>query len=397
MNVRFFIARRLSYKGRVVTAAVAVSFLVVIIAVAVSAGFRREIRNGLSFMTGDVQLTMADMNYLDESSPVKTGQSYLPFIREVDGVQGIDPVIYRAGIVKQSGDIYGVMVKGVEGGVAAVTGSEVNDTVSLAVSIPSALAEQSGLKEGDRLLTYFIGEKVKVRQFNIVDVYEPMVRTDDRHLVYADIADMQRLNGWSEDEVSMFEISLADDHKDDVAMDTATERIYDAILENLSYDDDMLRPVSSADRFPQIFEWVALIDFNVFFVLILMIAVAGVNMITGLLIMLFENISTIGMLKSLGMRNAGIMNVFMTRAAGTVFKGMLIGNVVAFALCLIQESTHLITLDPVNYFVSYVPVHLDVTAILQADALAFVSIMILLVLPSLFVLRIDPSKTVKMD
>lgn len=397
MNVRFFIARRLSYKGRVVTAAVAVSFLVVIIAVAVSAGFRREIRNGLSSMTGDVQLTMADMNYLDESSPVKAVQSYIPFIKDVEGVAGIEPVIYRAGIVKQSGDIYGVMVKGVEGGVAAVTGSEVNDTVSLAVSIPSALAEQSGLKEGDRLLTYFIGEKVKVRQFNIVDVYEPMVRTDDRHLVYADIADMQRLNGWSEDEVSMFEISLADDHKDDVAMDTATERIYDAILENLSYDDDMLRPVSSADRFPQIFEWVALIDFNVFFVLILMIAVAGVNMITGLLIMLFENISTIGMLKSLGMRNAGIMNVFMTRAAGTVFKGMLIGNVVAFALCLIQESTHLITLDPVNYFVSYVPVHLDVTAILQADAVAFVSIMILLVLPSLFVLRIDPSKTVKMD
>jgi lipoprotein-releasing system permease protein len=397
MDVRFFIARRLSYKGRVVTAAVAVSFLVVIIAVAVSAGFRREIHNGLSSMTGDVQLTRADMNYLDESSPVKIDQSYLPFIKEVEGVIGIDPVIYRAGIVKQSGDIYGVMVKGVEGGVTAATGAHVCDSISLAVSIPSSLAEQSGLQAGDRLLTYFIGEKVKVRQFNIVDVYEPMVRTDDRHMVYADIADMQRLNGWSEREVSMFEVSLDDAHKEDAAMAAATERIYDVILENMSYEDDMLRPVSSAERFPQIFEWVALIDFNVFFVLILMIAVAAVNMITGLLIMLFENISTIGLLKSLGMRNAGIMNVFLTRAAGTVLKGMLIGNVIAFALCIIQQTTHLITLDPVNYFVSYVPVHLDVAAILQADAVAFVSIMILLVLPSLFVLRIVPSKTIKMD
>ena len=397
MDVRFFIARRLSYKGRVVTAAVAVSFLVVIIAVAVSAGFRLEIRDGLSFMAGDVQLTMSDMNYLDESSPVKADQSYFPAVRQVEGVIDIAPVVYRAGIVKQGEDIHGVMLKGVEGGAHAAPGTCVSDTTDLAVSIPSSLAERSGLKAGDKLLTYFVGKKVKVRQFNIVNVYEPLVRTDDRHLVYADIDDMRRLNGWTADEASMFEVWLSSEYKDGVAMEVATERIYDAIIENLSYDDDMLRPMSSVDRFPQIFEWVSLIDFNVLFVLILMIAVAGVNMITGLLIMLFENISTIGLLKSLGMRNAGIMNVFMTRAAGTVLKGMLIGNVAAFALCLIQEATHMIALDPANYFVSYVPVHLDVVSILQADAVAFVSIMILLVLPSLFVLRIDPSKTVKMD
>jgi lipoprotein-releasing system permease protein len=128
-----------------------------------------------------------------------------------------------------------------------------------------------------------------------------------------------------------------------------------------------------------------------------MIAVAGVNMITGLLIMLFENISTIGLLKSLGMRNISIMNVFITRAAGTVFKGMLVGNVIAFVLCIIQDATHIISLDPVNYFVSYVPIHLDVLEILKADLVAFVSIIVLLVLPSMFVLRVDPSKTVKMD
>ena len=120
-------------------------------------------------------------------------------------------------------------------------------------------------------------------------------------------------------------------------------------------------------------------------------------MITGLLIMLFENISTIGLLKSLGMRNLEIVNVFLTRAAGTVFKGMLIGNLTAFVLCIVQSSTHLLSLDPVNYFVSYVPVHLDIAAILTADLVAFVTIMALLVLPSLFVLKVDPSKTIKMD
>ena len=397
MNLRFIIARRLSHKGRVVTAAVSVSFLVVIIAVAVSSGFRYEIRDGLSELTGDVQLTMADMNYLDESSPVSISQSYLPHVEQIKGVRSVDPVIYRAGIVKHEGDIYGVMIKGVEGGVTSVTGTAVPDSVALSVAIPASLAESAGLTVGNRLLTYFVGEKVKVRQFNIVDVYEPIVRTDDRFLVYASIEDMQRLNGWSEDQTSMFEVTLEDEYKDEFMMQEVSCNISDAVHVYRSEDDDRLIAVSSVDRFPQIFEWLALIDFNVVFVLVLMIAVAGVNMITGLLILLFENISTIGLLKALGMNNREIMNVFLTRAAGTVLKGMFIGNVIAFALCLIQQMTHVLTLDPVNYFVSYVPVHLNVSDILTADIIAFISIMLLLVLPSLFVLKIDPSRTIKMD
>ena len=195
----------------------------------------------------------------------------------------------------------------------------------------------------------------------------------------------------------MFEIALNDSYKDESSMQQTTSVIAEKIYENFSDDDDMLMPLSAVDRFPQIFEWIALIDFNVLFVLVLMIAVAGVNMISGLLIMLFENISTIGLLKSLGMRNIQIVNVFLTRAAGTVLKGMLIGNVLALLFCVIQTKTHLIPLDPVNYFVSYVPVHIDMTVVLLADLIAFVAIMLLLLLPSLFVLRVDPAQTVKMD
>lgn len=396
MNLRFFIAKRLSYKGRMVTAAVSISFLVVIIAVAVSAGFRHEIRKGFTQTTGDIQLTMSDLNYMDESSPVNVSQSYLPYIADLEGVQTISPVIYRAGIVKNSNDIYGVMLKGIEGGVRS-SGTVSADTLALAVSIPSTLAESAGLKTGDKLLTYFIGEKVKVRQFNIADIYEPLVRTDDRHLIYADISDMQRLNGWSDGQASVFEITLSDEYKDEALMQYISFQISSIIHERMSEDDDLLLPVSSVQMFPQVFEWMSLIDFNVLFVLILMIAVAGVNMITGLLILLFENISTIGLFKSLGMPNVQIINVFMTRAAGVVLKGMLIGNAVAFILCFIQSQTHAISLDPVNYFVSYVPVHLDVLDVLAADFIAFVSIMVLMILPSLFILRVDPSKTVKMD
>jgi lipoprotein-releasing system permease protein len=299
----------------------------------------------------------------------------------------VEPVIFRAGIVQHSEEIYGVLIKGVER----------SDTARLAVSIPSSLAQTAGIGIGDKLPTYFIGDKVKVRQFNVASIYEPLIRTDDRYLIYADISDMRRLNGWTDDQTSMFEVMLKDDYKDEESMQAASDRISDVIYEHLSDDDDLLMAVSSVQRFPNVFEWLSLIDFNVVFVLILMIAVAGVNMITGLLIMLFENISTIGLLKSLGMRNLDIISVFFTRAASTVLKGMLIGNALAIVFCLIQGTTHFIPLDPENYFVSYVPVHLDLISVLFADIVAFVAIMILQILPSLFVLRVDPVKTIKMD
>jgi lipoprotein-releasing system permease protein len=336
---------------------------------------------------------VADENYVDESSPVQVNQSYIPYIKDLQCVQSVEPVIYRAGIVQHTGEIYGVIVKGVE----HVEGIEAKDSIGLGVSVPASLAEKAGLKEGDKLPTYFIGEKVKVRQFIVADIYEPLVRTDDRYLVYADIDDMRKLNGWNGEQTSMFEVTLEDEYKDEESMMVASDQISDVIFEYCSEDDDYLRAVSSVQRFPRIFEWISLIDFNVVFVLILMVVVAGVNMITGLLIMLFENISTIGLLKSLGMRNVQIINIYLTRAAGTVFKGMLIGNLLALAFCLVQNATHFIPLDPVNYYVSYIPVHIDLMSVLCVDFVAFVVIMLLLLLPSLFVLRVDPAKTLKKD
>jgi lipoprotein-releasing system permease protein len=208
---------------------------------------------------------------------------------------------------------------------------------------------------------------------------------------------MRRLNGWTDEQASMFEVILSQEYTDRDGLELKSAQIEDLIYENASDDDDLLRTFSSAKRYPQIFDWFGVIDFNAVFVLLLMIAVAGVNMMTGLLIMLFENISTIGLLKSVGMRNRAIARVFLMSAMGVVLKGMIIGNVLAVLFCMVQDTTHFITLDPVNYFVSYVPVHLDMTAVILADAVAFAAIMVLMLIPSLFVLRVDPAKTVKMD
>ena len=395
MDASLFIGRRLRFKGKIVTVCVSISFLVMIIAVSVSAGFRHEIRNGISSFAGDVQLTLPGMNYMEEGTPVNASPSYLPKLEELPYTESIVPVIYRAGIVKQHEDIYGVVLKGLPGGVRSATGADVPDSVALAVSIPASFAEVAGYAVGDRLLTYFVGEKMKVRQFFIADIYDLGVDTDGKFLVYADIDDMRRLNGWSADQASMMEVILVSDYKNEIGMRNAASEIGFIMHSHEQEDDDTLVATSAVSKYPQIFNWLSLVDFNVFFILVLMTIVAGFNMISGLLIMLFENISTIGLLKSLGMTDMSISKVFLSSSAVLVLKGMAVGNAAGMLFCLIQATTHLLKLDPENYFVSYVPVHLDLPAVLAADLAAFVAIMLLLVIPSLFISKVDPAQTVR--
>lgn len=368
---------------------IAVSFLIMIIAVSVSSGFRNEIRDGISDLTGDVQLMPVDMNYINETSPVSASPSYLPRIEALPEVKAVTPAVYRAGIVKAGETIQGVLFKGVP------RKKTPGDSVKLAVSVPVRLSELLGVKAGDRLLTYFVGEKVKVRNFNVTSVYEGVMDGTDNIIVLADIADLQRLNGWDEDEASLLEVELAGAAKNDTGMNEATDVIGNILLRAAGEDDDQLIATSVISRYPQIFDWLNLIDFNVLFILVLMTIVAGFNMISGLLIMLFRNISTIGTLKSLGMTDRSIAKVFLRVASVIVFKGMLWGNGIAFALCAVQKWTHVLRLNPENYFVPFVPVRLNLPAVLAADAGAWLVIMLLLLIPCLFISKVDPAKTVR--
>lgn len=388
MDASLFISRKLRFKGKIAMVCIAVSFLVMIIAVSVSSGYRREIRSGLSAISGDVQITPPDMNILDEGHPIEADPSYLPQVSAIDAVKDVVPVIYRAGIVKHGDNMHGVLLKGLPEGVQP-------DTVSLGVSIPSRLASESGLKVGDRMLTYFIGERLKVRQFNVASVYDSMVETDGRHIVYASMADLQRLNGWEEDQASALEIHLKEEYADEESIRMANEEIGFTVNAYSSEDEETVIATSTVSRFPQLFGWLDLIDFNVLFILVLMTIVAGFNMISGLLIMLFEHISTIGLLKALGMTDRSISKVFLSSSAVLVAKGMLCGNALALLFCIIQQKTHILKLDPENYYVSFVPVNVDFGLILSADLISFAVIMLLLLIPCMFIARVDPAETVR--
>lgn len=393
MDASFFIAGRLRFKGRIAMVSIAISYLVIIIAVSVSSGFRQEIRSGLSKLSGDVQLMPPTLNVLDAGHPIDEDASYMPYIREMDDVDAVLPVVYRAGIVKNGEDIHGIIIKGVPRDAGFISDAFPADSVRLPVSIPSRLAEISGLKTGDRMLTYFVGEDIKARQFNVVSVHETMVETDDRLVVYADMEDMQRINGWNPGQVSSIEILLKDNDEEDIVRNA--EEAGTLVNAYSSDDDPSVIAVSSVSSYPQLFDWLDLIDFNVLFILVLMTIVAGFNMISGLLIMLFENISTIGLLKSLGMTDKAISKVFLSSSAVLVLKGMAAGNILALVFCFIQNTTHVLRLDPENYFVSYVPVNPDLATILASDVASFVIIMLLLLIPCLFISKVDPAETVR--
>ena len=387
MEATGFIARRLRFGGKIAVVSIAISFLIMIISVAVSSGFREELRDGISDLTGDVQLVPADMNYINDTSPMSSSPDFLDEVKAMPEVRRIVPAVYRAGIIKNGENIHGVVFKGVpvEKGEA--------DSIKLAVRIPSRLRDLIGVEVGGKLLSYFIGENVKVRSFNIVGVYDGIMDGTDNMVVLCDIADLQRLNGWESDEVSTLEIGLAPAYRNSQAMRDATDKVGMTALESES--GDRLIATSVMSRYPQIFDWLDLIDFNVLFILILMTIVAGFNMISGLLIMLFRNISTIGTLKSMGMTDRSIAKVFLKVASVIVLKGMVIGNVLALVFCGIQKWTHLLKLNPENYFVSFVPIHIDIPMVLVADVLSFLVIMILLLIPCIFISRVDPAQTVR--
>lgn len=386
MNAAAFISRKLRFKGKTAMVSIAVSFLVMILAVSISSGFRKELRDNVSAISGDIQITSSNLNYVSEDNPISSIPPSLDAIRAVEGVKSIDPAIYRAGIVKKDDNIHGVLFKGINAS---------DSTSSLQVSMPSKLSDLLGVKEGDELIAYFVGERVKMRKFKVASIYRNLVEADDNLLVYASLSDLQRLNSWEQDEVSALEITLADNFRSRSRIHLKTDEIGTLALLMADAEDDDLIATPVTDKYSRIFDWLDLIDLNVMVILILMTVVAGFNMISGLLILLFQNISTIGILKSMGMTDKSISELFLRVSSALVLKGMAIGNILALLFCALQSLTHFIRLNPENYFISFVPVSVNVPMILLADLLAYVAIMLLLLLPTLFISKVDPAQTVR--
>lgn len=379
---------------------VAVSIFVIIVAITVVMGFRSEIRTKASGFMGELSLTAPGQTPMNEQFPFTDSISFLPDIQKLNQVDHTQRVAYRSGLIKTEDNIFGSYFKGVdslynfsffernlsEGEIPSFTGR-----ISSDVLVARRLAVQMGCGVGDEVTAYFIGEDVRLRKFRIAGTFDAQIEDLDNAMVVCDIRQVQRLNDWDKDEVSAVEIIL----KPDADIDRACIAVDNIIYEQSTEEDPSLFVTSVKQLFPNLFDWLRLLDFNVVAILLLMIVVAGFNMISSLLIILFENISTIGLLKSIGMTTSGVSRVFRYVALNIVAKGLVIGNAAALVLCALQKWTHLLKLDPVNYFVDHVPISFNFWYILAADVASLLLIMLILMLTSRFVAKVSPDKTMR--
>jgi len=412
MSLSWYIAGRLGKKENrhnrlsgisnvIASVSVAISVITIIIAVAVSGGFRKELINNAIGFTGDLVVTPPGL----ESNSDNNAELYsikplpcvinkiaaLPFVKAVQGTA------YRPGLIKTDDQIQGVVLKGVDSTYdwtffkSTMLQGKLPVKDSDEVMISKRLADMLLLKAGEKMTMYFIGDAIQVRRFKISGIYSAQLEDYDKLYVLANTKTVRELNGWTNGEVSTYEI-LFKEHNENLLQqrkDTVIKTIYD----NLKNGDNAVSVTSVKDNMFTLFDWLHLLDLNVFIILVLMIVVAGFNMVSGILIILFENISHIGLFKAMGMKDKNIAGIFLAKTSLIVLKGLTWGTLLGAGLCWAQWKYKIISLNPDNYFVKLVPIHLTVGTVVLIDVICFAAIMLILMIPCRFISKISPAKT----
>ena len=394
---------RLSHTSNTIAwISVCLSVAIMIIAIAVVAGFKAEIRGRATGFMGSVMLIQPGQAPLNEQYPFSEKLSYRERLAAEPGITGVSGVAWRSGLIKTDENIDGLYFKGVDSlydfsffDDCLVAGElpDYHGRISNDILLSRTTASKLGFDVGDDVVVYFIGEEVKVRKFRLSGLYDAGLEEIDTRMAVADRRHIQRLNGWAADEVSSIEIRI----DPDASVEAMNERVEELIYTSMQESDKALFVTNVKKLYGHLFDWLSLLDLNVLMILLLMVVVAGFNMISAILIILFEKISTIGLLKALGMTSREVTKVFLLRAGRLVGKGMLWGNVLGIGLCLIQYWTHIIRLDPANYFVDAVPIRLSLGSILLLDLVAGLLIMALISLSARFIARVSPDRTMRVE
>jgi len=409
LNTEFFIAKRIfSVKElgslskpavRVAIASVVLSIAVMIVSMAIVTGFQKEIRDKVIGFGAHIQISKYDSNSSLEAQPIDKNQSFYPAFDTVPGIRHIQVYATKAGIIKTDEQMEGVVLKGIgsdydwsffQNRIVDGTIFKVNNSFkSKDVIISKLLARRMKLKTGDSLRMYFILKdqtqtQPKARKLHISGIYETGLEEFDKVFVIGDIAQIQSLNKWNNNQVAGFEIIL-DDFKD---LDKISEFVY----KNIGYD---LNSKNIKQLNPQIFDWLGLQDMNVIIILTLMILVAAINMISTLLILILERTNMIGILKALGAKNGSIRKIFLYTSANLIGKGLFWGNLIAISLCLLQKQFGIITLPQESYYMSTVPINLNIFYILMLNAGTLLMCMLMLIIPSYIITKISPVKAIR--
>jgi len=380
---------------RVAIAGIMLGLAVMILAIAILKGFKGSIIEKERGFNGDITIYKHNLNNSYESSPFSIRTDSLLLIKKIAGVKELNAFATKPGIINAEDEIEGVVLKGIDSAYnqeklrkILVEGNVINFTDSIPaqqqILISRYTANRLKLKLGDDFLMYFVQEPLRKRKFTIVGIYNLGVEEIDKTYVIGDLSLIRRLNKWSDNEVGGYEIMTSHFGK----VEEINQRILDAL-------PIQLLSVTVVSQFPEIFDWLALLDINSQIILILMILVASINMISALLILILERTNMIGILKALGLTNLSIRKVFLYNALRLIGLGLLLGNILGIGLCVLQYYTQWFKLDEKDYYISYVPIDIGIQEIMLLNIGTTLLCLLALLVPSGLVSRITPIKAIR--
>ncbi len=405
MNLELFIAKRLAFSKdkknftsrpiiRIALAGVAIGFAIMIVAISIVIGFKKEIRNKVIGFGSHVQINNYDGNNSYESRPLDKNQAFISTLKKDPEIKHIQVFATKPAIVKAKDQIEGVVTKGIgvdfdwsyfkkhliAGKIFSSNPAAPNDSIV----ISELLANKLKLKVGDDLITFYIQQPPRARRFHIAGIYNTGLEEFDKLYLFCDIAQIQKLNDWSTDQVGGFEISLRNfDHLDKVG----------AAIYALTPSELNARTIK--EIYPQIFDWLGLQNINAIIIITLMIVVSGMNMISALLIIILERINMIGMLKALGSPNVSIRKIFVYLAGFLTGKGLLWGNILGLGFIYLQEKFKFIHLDEQSYYISYVPIDFSFSYFFLLNAGTLLVCLAMMVIPTLIITKIKPLSAIR--
>ncbi len=415
MHFPLFIAKRLySEQGdkrkvsrpaiHIATAGVAIGLAVMIISVCVVLGFKHTIRDKVIGFGSHIQvadfLTLQQM----EQYPIVIDDSMIDVLKHIPDVAHVQRFAMKEGILKTDSDFLGVAFKGVgpefdstfihnnmvEGSIPPFSDSVSHNKILVSL----LMADKLHLKSGQRIFAYFFDNNgVRTRRFTIAGIYQTNLKKYDETIVFTDLYTAVKLNGWESDQASGAELSVNNFDN----LDMVESRVISKVKGTVDHYGETYSSATIKELNPQIFQWLDLMDLNVWIILALMLIVAGVTMISGLLIIILERTSMIGILKALGARNKTIRHTFMWFAVFIIGKGMLIGNVLSLGLLALQQAFGIIKLDAQTYYVSTVPVEINALYIVALNVATLLISVFMLVAPSYLISHIHPAKSMRYE
>jgi lipoprotein-releasing system permease protein len=417
MNIELFISRRLFFDKankkllsqriiRIALAGIALGLAVMIISVAVVTGFKSEIRNKVIGFGSHIQVVNYDSNNSYETQAISENQPFLPVLKTTKGIQHIQIFATKPGMIKTDEYIQGIVFKGVaseynwdffekhlvQGSLPVLNDSSRSDQILLSEQVSKLL----NLKLNDKAVFYFINEKEvipRMLQLTVSGIYRTGFEEFDKRFIVGDIKQVQRLNNWRADQVTGFEISVNNFFE----IETIEQEIRNTVIRFREENSEILRTQNITRQYPQIFDWLAILDMNVWIILILMVLVAGFNMVSGLLVLILERSTMIGVLKAMGSPNWSIRKVFVYLSVFLTARGMLWGNAIGLVVIFIQKIFHILKLDPSSYYVEFVPMNFSFLHLLLLNLGTIAITSVILIIPSYFVSKMSPEKTIRFD